>query len=196
MKRYKSVDEYLAGAVRWQDEIRTLCDILRATDMLESIKWGSPCYTYAGQNVVGIGGFKSYFGLWFHQGALLKDERKVLVNAQEGKTRALRQWRMTSAKDIKPAAIRAYVAEAMDLARDGRRVAPARNAPVVVPPDLEAALGANAAVRKAFAALRQGQQREYADYIATARREATRQKRIEKILPLIAAGAGLNDRYR
>lgn len=196
MKRYKTVDDYIDGSERWQDELRQLRDILNATELTEEVKWGGPCYTYDGKNVVGIGAFKSYFGLWFHQGALLPDEKNVLINAQEGKTKALRQWRMRSAQEIKPALIKRYVKEAIQLVKDGKRIGPTKKKPVVVPLELRKALQKNKTVERRFAALTPGRQREYADYVAEAKREATKHSRIEKILPIIKAGRGLNDSYR
>ncbi len=92
MQRAKSVDAYINQSAQWHDELKLLRRILRWTSLKEEIKWGAPCYTHNGKNVVGVGAFKSYFGLWFHQGALLKDDNNVLINAQEGKTKALRQW--------------------------------------------------------------------------------------------------------
>lgn len=94
-----------------------------------------PCYTYNGQNVVGIGGFKSYLGLWFFQGALLKDKKHVLINAQEGTTKALRQWRTQSAKEIKPAAIKTYVREAIQLVKDGEKIGSQKKKPLAVSPN-------------------------------------------------------------
>lgn len=196
MKRHKTVDDYVASREIWQDEINRLRAILLSTDLTEEVKWGGPCYTYNGQNVVGIGGFKSYFGLWFHQGALLKDKNKVLINAQEGTTKALRQWRMQSAKDIKPSLIKAYIREAISLVRQGKKIGPEKNKPIVVPPELKKALAKNTQARKAFENLRPGLQREYTEHIASAKREETRQKRIEKILPMISSGKGLHDKYR
>lgn len=196
MQRTNSVDEYIANAKLWKDELIRLRDVLRATPLTEEVKWGGPCYTYKGKNVVGIGGFKSYFGLWFHQGALLKDDRKVLINAQEGKTRALRQWRMTSGKDIKPTIIKRYVDEAMSLVDQGRSIKPARNTPIEIPAELKKALRTTSGATAAFRKLRPGLQREYADYVSAAKRDDTKEKRIARILPMIIAGTGLNDRYR
>ena len=196
MKRYKTVDEFLSGATAWKPELTKLRDILRKTGLSEEVKWGAPCYTHKGKNVVGIGGFKSYFGLWFHQGALLKDDAKVLVNAQEGKTKALRQWRMSSPKEIKPAVIRRYVKEAMGLVEAGRAIKADRKKPVVVPEELTKAMRRTKGATAAFRELRPGCQREYAEYVAEAKRDETKQRRITKILPMILQGAGLNDRYR
>ncbi len=196
MKRSGSVDEYISDANHWQGELKRLRQILRSTDLEEDVKWGAPCYTCDGKNVVGMAGFKSYFGLWFHQGALLKDDKQVLMNAQEGRTKALRQWRMQTDKDIKPAIIKSYVREAIKLVKKGKQIAPARKKPIVVPAELKKALRAKKTATQSFKSLRPGLQREYADYISEATREETRQKRIEKILPMIISGAGLHDKYR
>ena len=196
MKRAKSVDEYIAGAGIWKSELKRLRGILQSTELEEDVKWGGPCYTYSGKNVVGMAGFKSYFGLWFHQGALLKDQKNVLMNAQEGRTKALRQWRMHTAKDIKPTIIKSYVREAVKLAEEGKQIAPVRKKPLVVPPELKKALGTNKQASEKFKNMRLGLQREYADYIADAKREDTKLRRLEKIMPMITAGSGLHDKYR
>jgi len=196
MKRARSVDEYISDASNWKDELKRLREILLSTELEEDVKWGGPCYSYDGKNVVGMAGFKSYFGLWFHKGALLKDDKQVLMNAQEGRTKALRQWRMQTAKEIKPAIIKNYVKEAINLVREGKQAVPARKKPLVVPPELKNALLANKVASQNFKSMRLGLQREYAEYISDAKREDTKIKRIEKILPMISSGAGLHDKYR
>lgn len=147
MEKNKSPDAFFAKDRPWRDELIALRKVLLAAGLAEEIKWGMPCYTFDGKNIVGIGAFKSYFGLWFHQGALLKDEKKVLINAQEGKTRALRQWRMASAKDIRPAVIKAYVKEAIAVQKAGKEIKPARGKAVVLPPELKSALAKKQARR-------------------------------------------------
>lgn len=196
MKRSKSVDDYIASAGSWQHELIRLREILCATALTEEVKWGAPCYTWKGKNVVGIGAFKSYFGLWFHQGALLEDRDEVLINAQEGKTRALRQWRMTSPSDIKARAIKRYVKEAIGHIDTGHEIKARRARAVEVPEELAEAMRKHEAATAAFQQLTPGRQREYSEYIASAKRIVTKQSRINKILPMIAAGKGLNDRYR
>ena len=196
MARDKTVDDYVAGLRQWQPEVKTLVELCRKAGLDESIKWGAPCYSRNGNNVVGIGAFKSYFGLWFFQGALLEDKDNVLMNAQAGKTKALRQWRMQSASDIRKAAIRRYLGAAARLADQGKAVAVSRRSAVTMPEELGTALAKNSRDKAAFDKLRPGQQREYAAYIADAKRPDTKQRRLEKILPMIRAGAGLNDRYR
>jgi len=196
MQRAKTVDDYIRNANAWQDELIKLRDILRATPLQEEVKWGGPCYTYKGKNIVGISAFKSYFGLWFHQGALLKDDKNVLTNAQEGKTKALRQWRMASGTDVKSAIIKRYVKGAMSLVDQGKEIRADRAAPIEVPVEFLKAMRRTKGATAAFRKLRRGLQREYAMYIASAKRDETKQRRIAKILPMIVAGVGLNDKYR
>lgn len=196
MKRFKTVDDYIAGSETWSSELERLREILHATDLVEDVKWGAPCYTYSGKNAVGMMAFKDYFGLWFHQGALIDDTEGVLVNAQEGKTKALRQWRMSSRKEIKARAIKNYVKQAIDVIEEGREIKPARKTSLRVPTELTQALAKNAKAKTAFGKLTPGRQREYAEYIAEAKRDATKETRLQKILPMIAAGQGLHDKYR
>jgi uncharacterized protein YdeI (YjbR/CyaY-like superfamily) len=201
MGRHQTVDEYFAADSRWEAELSELRKLLNESGLEETLKWGAPCYTYRGKNVVGIGAFKAYFGLWFFQGALLEDEAGVLVNAQEGVTKALRQWRMQSAADIRPRLARRYLKEAMALVDAGRQIRPARNRParnrpLILPDHLRQALEQNETAKARFDALTPGRQRAYAAYIEEAKREATRAKRIARILPMIEAGVGLNDRQR
>lgn len=196
MQRAKTAGEYFAKTSTWKSEQLELRAVLRQTPLTEEVKWGAPCFTYRGKNVVAIGGFKSYFGLWFHQGALLEDKKGVLINAQAGKTKALRQWRMTSAKDIKPGIIKSYVREAIKLIDRGAEIRPDRSAPIDIPVELRNALRRTRGSSAAFKKLRPGLQREYADYIANAKRDETKHRRLDKVLPMISDGIGLNDKYR
>ena len=164
--------------------------------MEETVKWGAPCYTHNGKNVVGIGAFKSYFGLCFYQGALLKDKQKMLISAQEGKTKALRQWRMQHKDDIDAAVIKAYVQEAAKIVDKGKEIKADRGKAVVIPPQLKKAFQANKKAKACFDAMTKGKQREYSDYISDAKREETKLKRIDRILPMILKKVGLNDKYR
>lgn len=196
MKRFTSVDDYIANADNWRVELERLREILNSTALVEEIKWGAPCYTHKGKNIVGLAAFKSWVCLWFHQGALLSDDRKLLVNAQEGKTKALRQWRMTSFRDIKPAIIKRYLKEAISLVDQGKEIKAERSKAVDVPDELAKAMRRLKGATAAFRELTPGRQREYAEHIASAKRNDTKQKRIAKILPMITAGVGLHDKYR
>ena len=196
MQRAKSVDQYIQSHPQWATALRRLRKLLTGTELEETVKWGGPCYTIDGKNVVGLAAFSEYVGLWFHQGVFLSDPDRVLINAQEGTTRALRQWRFTSDKEIKGARVKAYVLEAIANQKQGKAIKPDRSKPVVMPPELKATLGKKSSAKEAFARLTRGKQREYAEYIALAKRAETKTIRIAKILPMIEAGLGLNDKYR
>ena len=196
MSRKKTVDDYLIDAEYWQDELMAIRRVLLTTELSETVKWGMPCYTFEGKNIVGLGGFKSYFGLWFHQGVFLSDPANTLINAQAEKTKALRQWRMTSSRYIKPDLIKSYIAESIEHARAGKKVPNAAPRKLNLPPHLKAALKGDAALKAAFETFRTAQQCDFADYISSAKQDATKQRRLEKIIPLINSGVDLNDKYK
>ena len=196
MNKIKTVDEYINSAEHWRDELVRLREILISTPLEETIKWGSPCYTYGSENILGLGSFKTYVGLWFFQGALLSDPKNVLINAQEGKTKAMRQWRFTSITQIKVRAIKSYINEAISIQQSGVKITPNRNKPIIIPNELQNALKQDNSAKIAFDQLAKGKQREYADYISDAKRSDTKLKRIDKIMPMIKQGEGLHDRYR
>jgi len=196
MKRHTTVDEYLASTRKWNAELVKLRSVVKSTALDETVKWGAPVYTFEGKNVVGIGGFKSYVGLWFFQGALLADKKKLLINAQEGTTKALRQMRFQSIDEIDVRSIKAYVKEAIGLVKQGVEIKPERKKPVTIPPELQAAFKKHKKARASFEKLTPGKCREYAEHIASAKQDATKQRRLEKILPMIESGIGLHDKYR
>ena len=104
MKGAKNAEEFILSNPQWQEALILLRDIFLSTGMEETIKWGVPVYTFEGKNVTGMACFKSYIGIWFYQGALLADKTQKLVNAQEGVTKALRQWRFSSIDEVIPEA--------------------------------------------------------------------------------------------
>lgn len=193
----KKVTEYIDKKEAWKKELETLREVLLGLPLEETIKWGAPTYTYEGKNVVGMAGFKSYFGLWFFQGALLKDAHKVFINAQEGKTKAMLQWRFSSLEDINADLIREYILEAIENQKQNRVIKPTRNTkPLVIPELLMNALKSNDELHQSFEAFSLSKKREYADYISEAKREATKVKRLEKITPMILQNIGLYDKYK
>lgn len=196
MKRYESVESYIDGLENWQEESIKLRKILVSTGATETLKWSMPVYVANGKNVFGIFSSKKYFGIWFYQGALLADHDQVLINAQQGKTQAMRQWRFTSIKEIKVRQIKSYLIEAIGLAEAGKEIRPNRNKPVNIPALLTNALMERPQAKQAFEKLSKSCRREYADYIAEAKREETKIRRIEKIIPMIIDSKGLNDKYR
>jgi uncharacterized protein YdeI (YjbR/CyaY-like superfamily) len=196
MKRYKTVDDYISGSAEWNKELKKLRKIILKSELEEDVKWGAPAYTYDNKNIVGIGAFKSYVGLWFFQGALLKDKRKKLVGAQEGVTKALRQWRFNSIDDIDEKLILEYIKEAIKNQKSGKEIKPAKKSAIKVPKELADKFKKNEKLKKNFGQLTPFKQREYCDYIDGAKREETKNSRLEKIVPMILKGVGLHDKYR
>lgn len=196
MKSYKTVDDFIANQTKWQDLLNFLRTIILKTELQETVKWGAPVYTINEKNVIGLGAFKSYAGLWLYQGALLKDEKKVLVNAQEGKTVAMRQWRFESMKAIDERMITLYLLEAIENQKQGKEIKPERNKPLIIPDKLLEVFKKDKLLMENFDRLSLSKKREYAEYIETAKQEATKMRRLEKIIPMILDGIGLNDKYR
>lgn len=197
MKRASSVTEYLDIHPEWGEELTHLRSLANRAFLEETIKWGAPTYTVKGKNVMGIGAFKSYVGLWFFNGHFLKDEAKVLVNAQDGKTKAMRQWRFQSVADMNDDLILAYMHEAIDNQKAGKEIKPQRNTKALLIPDvLQKALDADGALKNMYETFSLSKKREYADHIGGAKREATQQSRLEKAIPMIKAGKGLYDKYK
>ncbi len=195
MELAQSVDEYIIKNNHWKEALIILRDIVKSTELKETVKWGAPTYALNGKNVVGLGAFKSYVGLWFFQGSFLKDEHKVLINAQEGKTKGMRQWRFTSIDEMNPELILKYVEEAIQNQKDGKEIKVEKK-PLVIPEELEEAFSNDELLSNSFKSLTPGKQKEYANYISEAKRVETRLNRIEKITPMIIEGKGLNDKYK
>jgi uncharacterized protein YdeI (YjbR/CyaY-like superfamily) len=178
---------------RWPAEIAALQKILSGLDLREECKWGQPCYTTHGKNVVIVHAFKEYCALGFFQGALLKDPEKLLV--QPGRVRAARVMKFTSAKEIgvKAATIKAYVREAMAAAKAGLKVEtkPPR---LPVPAELKEKFRKDPRFKRAFEALTPGRKRGYLYHFAGAKQSGTRTSRIEKAMPAIFEGRGFLER--
>jgi len=197
MKKIHSVEEYIETNEHFSDALTILRNIINSTGLNETIKWSAPVYDLSGKNVVGLGAFKNHFGIWFFNGVFLKDEHNLLVNAQEGKTKALRQMRFESINDINKKAVLTYVKEAIDNQKAGKEIKPNRSKKeTVIPQELKAVLNKNATLRKSFNALTPSKQREYCEHITTAKREATKLSRLGKITPMILQGVGLYDKYK
>ena len=197
MERNKSVEEYISKHAKHKAELEMLRSIALSMNMDETVKWGAPVYTASGKNIVGLGSFKSYVGLWFYQGALLKDETGKMINAQEGVTQAMRQWRFESlqAIDKEKTLIKTYINEAIINAITGKEIKPQKKA-LVIPVELQNALDQDDELKLKFESFNLTRKRECAEYVGTPKREATRQDKLEKLIPMILEGISPNDKYR
>ncbi len=196
MLSFKTVDEYILNAGYGKEILIVLREIILSSGLKETIKWGGPVYTFEGKNIAGIGSFKSYSGLWFYQGALLNDKTGVLINAQEDVTKALRQWRFNSADEIDEKLVLQFIGEAVQNLKKGKEIKPDRNKPVVIPAELHDALNEDPELGLCFNRFTPGRQREFADFVSSAKQTETRKTRVQKVIPLILDNIGLNDKYK
>ncbi len=196
MQSYNTVNEYILNTPFGKEILIVLREILLSTELQETVKWGGPVYTINDKNVVGIGAFKSYAGLWFYQGVFLKDEAGVLINASEGMTKALRQWRFTSVDEINDELVLKYINEAIQNQKEGKELKPDRNKPVVIPEELKLALAEDSELESCFNRFTPGKKREFAEYVASAKLAETRFARVQKVIPMILENTGLNDKFR
>lgn len=191
------VTEYINDKNTWTQELNLLRSVLLEVGFEETVKWGAPVYVHKGKNIVGLSAFKNYCGLWFFQGSFLIDEQKKLVNAQEGKTQAMRQWRFFTVEDIQPDLVKQYALEAIKNSEEGKELKVKRNTkPLSIPDELQLEFDKDERLKEAFNGFSLSKQREFSDYISEAKREATKQKRLEKIIPMILNGVGLYDKYK
>jgi uncharacterized protein YdeI (YjbR/CyaY-like superfamily) len=181
----------------WPEEMNLLRAIIAKTELEEMTKWGGPVYTLNKKNVLGVGGFKDYVALWFWNGVFLKDEAKMLVSANEGVTKGLRQWRFKSKDEIvkNEKLILQYMQEAIANERAGLAIKPEKKQ-TVISDFFQKTLDDDKAFAAAFTKFTPGKQREFLEHIDSAKREETKMQRIEKIKPMVFEGVGLNDKYR
>ena len=190
-----ALDPWFARAKQWPAETAELREILLECDLAEELKWGKPTYTLGGANIVLIMPLKETCGLLFIKGALLKDPKGLLIQPTEN-SQAQRQMRFTSAAGIAKmkATIRSYVRQAIEVEKSGAKVEFQKSSDLVYPKEFQDKLDRNTALREAFRALTPGRQRQYHLYFTGAKLPTTREARVEKAIPLILDGMGLEDR--
>ncbi|SHF82423.1 YdeI/OmpD-associated family protein [Chryseobacterium vrystaatense] len=188
------VDFFFDEANQWQKEFEKLRTILLETGLEEELKWGCPCYTYHGRNVVLIHGFKEYCALLFFKGALLKDTRNILIQQSEN-VQAARQIRFTALKEITDLekVIPTYVYEAVEVEKSGIKVPMKKTKEFEMTDEFQKKLDESPALKEAFESLTPGRQRAYLLHFSSAKQSKTRETRIEKYIPQILTGKGLND---
>ena len=194
MRMNPKVDASLREADQWQEETQRLRRIVLDCGLTEELKWGKPCYSHEGTNVVIIQGFKEYCALLFFKGALLKDPKGVLIQQTEN-VQAARQIRFTGLRDIvglEPV-LKAYIHEAVEVEKAGLKVEYKKTAQFAVPEEFQAKLDKMPALKTAFGALTPGRQRAYLLYFAAPKQSQTRVARVEKCMGQILKGKGLND---
>jgi len=189
------VDEFLSKAQKWQEEFEKLRMIILDCQLTEELKWGVPCCTFEKSNIVLIHGFKEYCALLFVKGALLKDAKGILIQQTEN-TQAARQIRFTNVQEIveMEPILKAYIYEAIEIEKAGLKVDFKKTTEFIIPEEFQKKLDENPALKTAFEALTPGRQRAYILYFSQPKQSKTRESRVEKYMPQILDGKGLNDR--
>ena len=188
------VDFFFDKASKWQKEYLQLRAIVLECGLNEELKWGVPCYTYQGSNVVLIHGFKEYCALLFHKGALLNDTNGILIQQTEN-VQSARQIRFTGLQEIlelRPV-LKTYIYEAIEVEKAGLKVELKKTKEYAVPEEFQVKLDENEILKQAFEKLTPGRQRGYLLYFDSAKQAKTREARVEKVIPQILEGKGLND---
>lgn len=188
------VDFFFNNAKQWQKEFEKLRTIALSTELVEDLKWGCPCYTYQGKNIFLIHGFKEYCALLFFKGALMKDPDKILIQQSEN-VQAARQIRFTDAQQINDLeeVLRSYMFQAVEIEESGAKVEMKKTKAFEIAEEFQNKLDENPELKDAFEALTPGRQRAYLLHFSSPKQSKTREARIEKCIPQILAGKGLND---
>jgi len=190
------VDFYFDKVNKWQKEVRKLRTIVLSCGLNEELKWGVPCYIFQKSNIVLIHDFKEYCAVLFFKGALLNDPNGILIQ-QTKNVQAARQIRFTSVREIveMKSVLKAYIYEAIEVEKAGLKVNYKKTKDFKIPEEFQKKLSAKGgpALKKAFAALTPGRQRAYIFYFSAPKLSKTREARVEKSIPLILNGKGLED---
>jgi len=179
---------------QWQEEFEKLRTIVLGCGLTEELKWGCPCYTFEKRNIVLMHGFKEYCALLFFKGALLKDAKGILIQQTEN-VQAARQIRFTNVRQIikMKTIVKAYIKEAVEVEKGGVKVNLKGTSEFNMPAEFKNKLDESPGLKKAFKALTPGRQRGYLLYFSAAKQPKTRAARVEKYLPRILNGKGLDD---
>ncbi|MEQ8629560.1 YdeI/OmpD-associated family protein [Ekhidna sp.] len=189
------VNWFFEKDTKWKEEYSQLRRIVLDCELSEELKWGCPCYTYKGANIVLIHGFKEYCAYLFHKGALLNDAEKILIQQTEN-VQSARQARFTNVREIvnQVDILRSYIYEAIEVEKAGLKVEMKKTDEFPMPEELENKFQEDQGFKAAFESLTPGRQRGYLLHFTQAKQSATRTSRIEKAMPKIFEGKGWNER--
>ena len=195
------VDFYFSKSKKWQKEISQLRLIALDCGLAEELKWGAPCYTFTAgltgskaANIVLIHVFKEYCALLFFKGTLLQDPNGILIQ-QTQNVQAARQIRFTNIRKIveKVSVLKAYIYEAIEVEKAGLKVSLKKPSEFLITEEFQKKLNKMPSLQTAFNTLTPGRQRAYYLYFSAPKQSKTRESRVEKCIPQILNGKGLND---
>jgi uncharacterized protein YdeI (YjbR/CyaY-like superfamily) len=188
------VDFYFKKSQKWRVEQEKLRRIVLDCQLTEELKWGVPCYTFQNSNVVLIHEFKEYCAYLFVKGVLLKDPNHILIQQTEN-VQSARQVRFTNVQEVielEPI-LKAYILEAIEVEKAGLKVPFKKATEFAISDEFLTKLEENLELNTAFYALTPGRQRAYLLYFSAPKQSKTRVERVEKFMPQILKGKGLND---
>jgi uncharacterized protein YdeI (YjbR/CyaY-like superfamily) len=189
-----SVNWFFDKKTIWQDAYQELRELVLSVNLTEELKWGCPCYTYNKNNVVLIHGFKDYCALLFMKGVAMDDPKNLLVQQTEN-VQSARQLRFANIGEIKKlkATVKLYLKNAIEVEKSGVKVELKKTAEYKIPEEFQLALNEMAELKTAFDKLTPGRQKGYLLYFSSAQQSKTRNDRVEKYIPKILSGKGLED---
>lgn len=194
-----TADWFFTKPSNWQSEYQLLRSIAmepisKSFSLQEEVKWGNPCYTYQGANIVLIHGFKEYCALLFFKGALLKDDKKILIQQTEN-VQAARQMRFKNGQEIikQKSSIKSFIKQAIEVEKAGLTVSFKKPAEFKMAAEFKNALDQMPKLKNAFYSLTPGRQRAFLLYFSSAKQVKTREDRVKKYITQILAGKGLDD---
>ncbi|MBF6601590.1 MAG: YdeI/OmpD-associated family protein [Sphingorhabdus sp.] len=187
--------EKLLNKPQWQEEREKLRALILECELEESVKWGKLCYSYQGSNAVIIFAMKDYCAIGFFKGALLEDDKNMLVKPGEH-SQAMRQMRFSGLQEIidSESIIKAYIAKAIQAEKDGLEVDFDAKENLTYPDELVDILDGEPELAEAFDTLTPGRRRGYILHFSDAKQSKTRIARIEKSREKILKGKGYNER--
>ena len=188
------VDFYFNTEKKWREELKQLRTIVLGCELMEELKWGCPCYTFEGRNIVLIHVFKEYCAILFFKGALMNDPEGILIQQTEN-VQSARQIRFASLNEIVKMrqAIKAYIYEAIEVEKAGLKVPLKKTKDFIIPEEFQSRLDRVTDLKRAFESLTPGRQRAYIFYFSQPKQSKTREARVEKSIPQILNSKGLND---
>ncbi len=188
------VDVFISKAKKWQVEFENLRRIILDCRLSEELKWGVPCYTFEGSNIVLMHGFKYYCALLFFKGALLNNSEGILISQTEN-TQASRQIQFADVREIveMETILKTYIYEAIEVEKSGLKVNYKGTTEFIIPEEFQNKIDEIPDLKTAFYTLTPGRQRAYLLYFSAPKLAKTRESRVEKCMPLILTGKGLND---